>query len=45
MKTKRGISLKEKRRRQHQGTSTDRYLDGTGSTFTMTKVKHGYRIN
>lgn len=45
MKTKRGTSLKEKRRRARQGTQDDIYLGGNGTTFTMTKVKGGYRIN
>lgn len=45
MKTKRGTSLKEKRRRQRQGTQDEIYLNGNGVPFTMTKVKGGYRIN
>lgn len=42
---KKKTPLKEKIRRQHQCTEKTLYLDGDGDTFTMTKVKGGYKIN
>lgn len=42
---KKKISFKEKQRRLYQGQSPTRYFDGSGGTFTMTKVKGGHRIN
>jgi len=42
---KKKTSLKEKIRRQNQNAEKHLYLDGDGNTFSMTKVKDGYKLN
>lgn len=37
-------SAKEKLRRMRQSQDKTQYLDGSGGTFTMIKVKDGFKI-
>lgn len=41
---KKKISLKEKLRRNNQGNDKTLYIDGSGGTFKMSKVKDGYKL-